>query len=101
LVVYDFDMGTLVGMDEGTQMDVLDAVVLAHLESRRMPATIHSPVRRSAAEQAAAAAAGEEETEEEEEEEARQTALVATLERLDGRQRGASDGAAASNARTG
>jgi hypothetical protein len=101
LVVYDFDMGTLVGMDEGTQMDVLDAVVLAHLESRRMPATIHSPVRRSAAEQAAAAAAGEEENEEEEEEEARQTALVATLERLDGRQRGASDGAAASNARTG
>jgi hypothetical protein len=75
-VVYDFDLGSLVGMDEETKMNVLDAVVLAHLESRRMPATIHSPIRRCATDSNAAA-------EEEGGEIARQTAIVATLERLD------------------
>jgi hypothetical protein len=75
-------------MDEETKMNVLDAVVLAHLESRRMPATIHSPARRNGDRSAATtdpdvAAAAQTVAEEEVAEVARQTALVATLGRLD------------------
>lgn len=83
LVVYDFDLGSLIGMDDETKMNVLDAVVLAHLESRRMPATIHSPARRSGDRSTAAdiedsnMAIAAEDVEVE-----RQTALAATLERL-------------------
>jgi hypothetical protein len=49
------------------KMDVLDAVVLAHLESRRMPPTIPSPQRGAGGEPA----------------EQRQTALHATLALLE------------------
>lgn len=77
-VVYDFDLGSLVGMDEETKMNVLDAVVLAHLESRRLTATIHSPVRRSGNTSSVVAAVGQDGMES-----TRQTALVATLGRLD------------------
>ena len=79
LVVYDFDLGSLIGMDDETKMNVLDAVVLAHLESKRMPATIHLPARRSTADMEDSNLVNAAE----DVEVARQTALAATLERLD------------------